>query len=82
VDSGPPVTLSSVTSKRFSAPVGLLEDKAFVGWLVRAGGQDLIKRTMHHMSFSGFCRELQDQGRPLHAGVRMIEMKNIRVLRK
>ncbi len=73
------VTVSLAESVYFSAPAGSLEDTGFFQWLLRSGGHDLVKRTVHHASFSSFCRELREQERSIHPAVRMIEKKQVRV---
>ncbi len=78
VDGHRPITLSAVVSKHYAAPGGALEDNNFFTWLLRSGGGDLVRRTIHHSTFSGFVRELAEAGRPLHTLVKIVERKCIR----
>jgi hypothetical protein len=38
-----------------------IEDPIMLEWLDEHGGTDLIKKTIHHATFSSFCKELADQ---------------------
>ena len=77
---GKPVTVSSATSDYYSLPAGALEDADVHRWLLRMGGHDLVRRTIHHMSFSSFCRELAAAGKNIHPTVRKATKKVVRIL--
>lgn len=78
-DGGFAIGLTSTISHHYSAPVGSLEDGDFFRWLLRSGGHDLVRRNIHHASFSSFCRELTEAGRPIHEIVKIVERKTIKV---
>ena len=64
------VLLSAATRGYYSLPAGALDDPAVANWLYSAGGQDLLKRSVHPQTFSSFCRELVEGGHALHPAVR------------
>ena len=74
---GKPVLLYSAPSAYYAAPSGSLENPEFFLWLLRSGGQDLVKRNIHHASFSSFCRELVEQGKRVHKDVIKTDKKRI-----
>ncbi len=76
---GKTVSVAASTSEYYSLPAGALDDTEIFTWLLRAGGHDMVKRTIHHASFNGFCRELAADGRSIHPSVKKVEMKKIRV---
>lgn len=79
--AGSDVLISEATSTYYSAASGMLDDGAFYAWLLRAGGHDLVKRTIHHASFSSFCRELVEAGRAIHPAVKVATKKQVRMKR-
>lgn len=78
-ESGRPTMVSAGASTYYNLPQGALEDREIYVWLLAQGGQDLVKRSIHHASFSSFCRELVDAGRNLHPAVKVTEKKVVRV---
>ena len=72
-------TVSAATQQHFNLPAGLLEDASVMAWLLKAGGHDLVKRTVHPSTFSAFCRELRAQGRAVHPGVKAVERRYVSV---
>ncbi len=76
---GHDVALTASESSYYAAPAGALEDSRFYLWLLRAGGQDLVKRTIHHASFSAFCRELVEAGKALPDEVKVATRQTVRI---
>jgi hypothetical protein len=72
-------TVSTSKSDYYAVPPGALDDNNFVVWMMRSGGQDLIKRTVHHASFSSHCRELVAAGKTLFPNLKVTEKKTVRV---
>ena len=56
-----------------------LDDNSVMSWLLRMGGHDLVKRTIHHGSFTGFCREVVESGRAVHPSVKVVQKRVVRV---
>jgi hypothetical protein len=73
--------LSASTTTYYAMPKDGLEDTNLYLWLLRAGGKDLVRRTIHHASFSSFCREVADSGRAVHPAVKRTERRVVRVKR-
>ena len=71
--------LTSSTSNYYALPAGALEDASVMLWLIRMGGRDLVKRTIHHQSFSGFCRELAEDGKSMHPAVKLAQRRGVRM---
>ena len=80
-DGADEVSLSGSTSTYYSLPAGSLDDNSVMAWLMRCGGHDLVKRTMHHGSFTHFCREVVESGRAVHPSVKKVEKRVVRVKR-
>jgi hypothetical protein len=78
-DDGLSYSISDAKTPYYSAPPGALDDSEFYRWLLHNGGHDLVKRAIHHMSFSSFCRELVEADKNLHPTVKMVEKRSIRV---
>ena len=76
---GRPVNLTSSVSTHYSIAVGQLDDAGVFAWLSESGGADLVKKTIHHGTFSAFCRELAEAEKPLHQAVKLVERREIRV---
>lgn len=79
VEDSSPRTVSSTSRKVYAAPSGCLENNDFFRWLLRNQGSDLVKRTIHHATFSRFCRELAEQNKPLHKDVKLTEISYLAV---
>ncbi len=78
-DLGVPCLLTNGTSNHYQLPAGSLEDTSVLTWIMRQGGEDLVRRTVHHASFSAFCRELVAAGKPIHARVKLVARRVVRV---
>ena len=75
---GKMVLLTQKESTYYSAPAGSLDIPEFLQWLEAAGGKDLIKNTIHHATFSSFCKELKESGdMPLHKLVNVLDRRSI-----
>lgn len=81
-EGGTPVTLSLSQKTYYALLAGSLEQRDVHLWLLRAGGHDIIRKTIHHATFSAFCRELVTQGRNLHPAIMTTEIKTISVRKK
>ena len=79
---GKSAMISAATSTHYRLPSGHLEDSNFMLWLLRNGGQDMVRRTVHHATFSSFCREIAEQGKTIPSPVVATTMRTLRVLRK
>ena len=77
------VGISTTSSTYYSLPPGAIDDDVIVEWLKAKGGGDLIKNTIHHSSFSAFCRELVDAAGPaeLLPAVKVAERRGVQVRR-
>ena len=71
--------VTAVATKYYSLAQAMFDDPTVLEWLTRAGGIDLIKRTVHAQSFGAFCREIAEAGHPLHEQVKVLERKSVRV---
>ncbi len=78
---GVPVTVSAGEKAFYSLKQGLLDDPSVVEWLRESGGTDIVKATVHHMTFRRFCRELEEAGKPIHPSVTAARMRAISVKR-
>jgi hypothetical protein len=74
--------VSTSTSTKYNLPAGGLDNDDLKQWMIVAGGQDLLKTTIHHASFSSFCKELVEQGKQLPEAVKSITLRTVRVTRK
>jgi hypothetical protein len=74
---GKPVALTASTTVRYALPPDALENSAFFLWLLRNGGQDLVKRTVHWATFSSFCKELAEAGKTVHPTVRQTTQRTV-----
>lgn len=71
-------TVAKVPKTHYSVLVDTLrEDPGFRLWLETEQGGDLVKETMNPQSFAKFCRELQEQGKTLHAAIKKVEQQAI-----
>ncbi len=82
-DDGKTAKLSQTQSTYYSLPAGAIDDEGVMQWLNEAGAKDIIKRTIHHATFSSFCKELADMaamgGLPLHPSVKIAEKRGIQL---
>jgi hypothetical protein len=53
--------LVSTQTMYYSLPPGALDDEAIREWLELSGGVDIIKNTVHHSTFSSFCKEIVEK---------------------
>lgn len=90
--AGETVAMSQTSSTYYSLPAGGIDDPAILAWLDEQGGSDLLKKSIHHATFSSFCKEIVDQSikamdesgvaiNPLHPAVKIAERRGI-MLRK
>jgi hypothetical protein len=78
-DEGKKTLLASSTTTYYSVPAGALDNPEVVRWLYNNGGRDLLRNTLHHASFSAFCRELAEKGRSLHPLVKVANKRSIKM---
>ena len=87
-DDGRTASLSRVSTTVYSLPAGWQDSPAFIAWIEEAGGMDLCKPSIHHSTFSSFCRELVAQSaqsagevvvNPLHPTVVVVERRGIQM---
>lgn len=78
-EDGKPVTLSPASTTYYSLPAGSLEDAVILRWLMTSGGDQLVKKTIHHATFSSFCRELVESGKDLPVNVKITARKYVQV---
>ena len=71
--------LSASTSTHYAIPAAMLEDAGFLTWLLRAGGHDLVKRSIHPQTFSGWCREIVGAGKTTHPAVKINTRRCVRL---
>lgn len=76
---GSTVGISQTKSVYYSLPSGSLDDAEIMAWIKTAGGADLVKSTIHHSSFSSFCREIVSQEQALHPSVKVAEKRGVQV---
>jgi hypothetical protein len=63
------VLLSASSRGYYRLPAGALEDPTVRQWLLRAGGQEIMRMQVNPQTFSAFCRELVAAGHALHPRV-------------
>lgn len=83
--------LTQSTSVYYSLPAGSIDNPDIMAWLQENGAKDIIKSSIHHATFSSFCKELVENAsqqfsgetvlNPLHPAVKIAERRGI-MLRK
>ncbi len=76
---GKDMLVTAAESNHYRLQSEALSDASVMTWIFRSGGESLVRRTVHHMAFSGFCRELVEQGRPLHNLIKVVRQRVVRV---
>ena len=75
--------LTQTQSTYYSLPSGALEDPRIMDWLTAHGGEDIVKRTINHMTFSSFAKELVDQAegerRVLQTSVKVLDRRGVQL---
>lgn len=81
---GQRASISQTSTVYYSLPPGALDDADIFAWLEKNGGHDLVKRSIHHATFSSLCKELCEQGKPadvLHPAVKIVEKRGVMLRR-
>lgn len=74
--------LTHTNTTYYSLPAGGIDDESVLEWIEQAGGNGIVKHTVHHMTFSSFCREIKDNplnGVGLHPLVKVLDRPGITV---
>ena len=77
--------LTQTASTYYSLPAGALEDAAIMAWLEEKGATDIIKKTINHMTFSSFAKEIVEQAGGdrgvLHEAVKVLDRRGVQLRR-
>ena len=82
--AGQTAGLSQTQTTYYSLPAGTIDEPDFMEWLKDAGGSDILKHTIHHSTFSAFCKELVSHSADgdnglLHPAVKVAERRGVMV---
>lgn len=76
-DSG--LIFSACTTEYYNVTKADLEEAAFLVWLMRSGGRDLLERSLNAREFTHFCRELEAKGKPISPLVKKAKKRQVRI---